>query len=87
MPTYEYHCDNCAENFDVVQSFTDDPLTECPTCGSPVREGVRQRGHRVQGQRLLQDRQPFRHRNRVGAQRVVLDSDFGRFRLWKGHRA
>ena len=38
VPTYEYRCDNCAENFDFVQSFTDDPLTECPTCGSPVRK-------------------------------------------------
>ncbi len=38
MPTYEYRCDSCAKNFDVVQSFTDDPLTECPTCGSPVRK-------------------------------------------------
>ena len=38
MPTYEYRCDNCATNFDFVQSFTDDPLTECPTCGSPVRK-------------------------------------------------
>jgi len=38
VPTYEYRCDNCAKNFDVVQSFTDDPLTECPTCGSPVRK-------------------------------------------------
>ena len=38
MPTYEYHCDTCAQNFDVVQSFTDDPLTACPTCGSPVRK-------------------------------------------------
>ena len=38
MPTYEYRCDTCAKNFDVVQSFTDDPLSECPTCGSPVRK-------------------------------------------------
>ena len=38
MPTYEYHCDSCAKNFDVVQSFQDDPLTSCPTCGSPVRK-------------------------------------------------
>jgi putative FmdB family regulatory protein len=38
LPTYEYHCDSCDENFDVVQSFTDDPLTTCPTCGSPVRK-------------------------------------------------
>ena len=38
MPTYEYHCDSCDQNFDVVQSFHDDPLTSCPTCGSPVRK-------------------------------------------------
>ena len=38
MPTYEYHCATCDRSFDVVQSFTDDPLTSCPTCGSPVRK-------------------------------------------------
>lgn len=38
MPTYEYRCDHCAQNFDIVQSFSDDPLTECPTCGGPVRK-------------------------------------------------
>ncbi len=38
MPTYEYHCDSCDRNFDVVQSFHDDPLEACPTCGSPVRK-------------------------------------------------
>jgi putative FmdB family regulatory protein len=38
LPTYEYHCDSCDKNFDVVQSFHDDALTECPTCGSPVRK-------------------------------------------------
>jgi len=38
LPTYEYRCDSCDRNFDVVQSFHDDPLTSCPTCGSPVRK-------------------------------------------------
>ena len=38
MPTYEYRCDHCNRNFDVVQSFQDDPLTRCPTCDSPVRK-------------------------------------------------
>ncbi len=38
LPTYEYRCDSCEKNFDVVQSFHDDPLTACPTCGSPVRK-------------------------------------------------
>lgn len=38
MPTYEYRCDSCDRNFDIVQSFHDEPLTACPTCGSPVRK-------------------------------------------------
>ncbi len=38
MPTYEYRCEACDRTFDVVQSFHDDPLTSCPTCGSPVRK-------------------------------------------------
>jgi putative FmdB family regulatory protein len=38
LPTYEYHCDSCDRNFDAVQSFHDEPLEACPTCGSPVRK-------------------------------------------------
>jgi putative FmdB family regulatory protein len=38
VPTYEYRCDQCGKNFDVVQSFHDDPLTNCPTCGAPVKK-------------------------------------------------
>ena len=33
MPTYEYRCNSCGEHLDVVQSFSDEPLTECPNCG------------------------------------------------------
>ncbi|MHB1711608.1 MAG: FmdB family zinc ribbon protein [Acidimicrobiales bacterium] len=38
MPTYEYRCADCDKTFDVVQAFHDDALTECPTCGNPVRK-------------------------------------------------
>ena len=34
MPTYEYRCQSCGEHLEVVQSFTDDALTDCPTCGA-----------------------------------------------------
>lgn len=33
MPTYEYKCKSCGHQFDIVQAFTDDALTECPSCG------------------------------------------------------
>jgi putative FmdB family regulatory protein len=30
MPTYEYSCEKCDHQFDVVQSIKDKPLTVCP---------------------------------------------------------
>jgi putative FmdB family regulatory protein len=38
MPTYEYRCRNCGQPLEVVQSFTDHPLTECPACGGELRK-------------------------------------------------
>ena len=38
MPTYEYRCTNCEEHLEVVQSFSDDPLTKCPNCGGKLRK-------------------------------------------------
>jgi putative FmdB family regulatory protein len=38
MPTYEYRCRECGETLDVVQSFTDDPLTECPACEGQLKK-------------------------------------------------
>jgi len=38
MPTYEYACTECGRHLEVVQSFSDDPLTTCPTCGAPLRK-------------------------------------------------
>lgn len=32
MPTYQYVCDACGEFMEAVQSFSDDPLTQCPAC-------------------------------------------------------
>lgn len=38
MPTYEYRCVSCGQHVEVVQSFSDDPLTECGLCGGPLRK-------------------------------------------------
>ena len=38
MPKYEYACKSCGERLEVVQSFTDAPLTECPSCGGVLRK-------------------------------------------------
>ena len=38
MPTYEYACKDCGEHLEVVQSFKDDALTECPSCTGELRK-------------------------------------------------
>ncbi len=30
MPTYEYHCQKCDQNFEAFQSMRDKPFTQCP---------------------------------------------------------
>jgi putative FmdB family regulatory protein len=38
VPTYQYRCTACGEPLEAVQSFDDDPLSECPSCGGPLRK-------------------------------------------------
>lgn len=38
MPTYEYQCKDCDADLEVVQAFTDDALTECPSCGGSLKK-------------------------------------------------
>lgn len=40
MPTYEYRCKSCGHQFDIVQAFTDDALTDCPACGAAALKKV-----------------------------------------------
>lgn len=32
MPTYEYMCDSCKKQQEIVQKASDKPLTVCPIC-------------------------------------------------------
>ena len=38
MPTYQYACTECGHDFEAVQSFSDDSLTECPACQGRLRK-------------------------------------------------
>lgn len=38
MPTYQYACTACGHELEAVQSFSDDPLTECPACQGRLRK-------------------------------------------------
>ena len=38
MPTYQYRCTSCDTDLEVVQKFTDDPLSDCPDCDGNLRK-------------------------------------------------
>ena len=38
MPTYQYACTACGHQLEAVQSFAEDPLTECPSCAGRLRK-------------------------------------------------
>jgi|WetSurMetagenome_2_1015567.scaffolds.fasta_scaffold263999_2 putative FmdB family regulatory protein len=36
MPTYHYKCKSCKEEFEELQSISEDLLVDCPFCGKPA---------------------------------------------------
>lgn len=34
MPIYEYACEKCGENTEIIKKITDPPSTQCPKCQS-----------------------------------------------------
>ena len=36
--TYQYACNACDHAFEAFQTFSEDPLTECPVCKGEVRK-------------------------------------------------
>ena len=38
MPLYEYECGACGHRFEIIQKFSDVPITECPECRGRLRK-------------------------------------------------
>jgi putative FmdB family regulatory protein len=36
MPIYEYRCNSCERIIEVLQKFSDKPLTRCPSCSGRI---------------------------------------------------
>ena len=49
MPTYEYSCDKCLQNFEVFQKFSEKPLRKHPECGGKVVKVFHPRGVTFKG--------------------------------------
>ena len=49
MPLYEYKCSKCGEKFEVIQKFSDAPLTVHEACGGTVERLISLSGFSLKG--------------------------------------
>ena len=40
MPIYEYRCEDCGHRIEIIQKFSDPPLTECSRCKGPLSKVI-----------------------------------------------
>jgi putative FmdB family regulatory protein len=40
MPIYEYQCTKCGHEFEVMQKFSDKPVSKCPECTGEVKKVI-----------------------------------------------
>lgn len=50
MPIYEYQCEACSHEMEVLQKLNDDKLTDCPMCEAPkLQKKISAAGFRLKG--------------------------------------
>ena len=50
MPIYEYQCQSCGHQFDVIQKVSDEKLTICPKCNKKkLKKLVTSAGFKLKG--------------------------------------
>lgn len=49
MPLYEYECPKCEKILEVIQKFSDPPISSCPTCGGSVSKLLSKTSFQLKG--------------------------------------
>ena len=50
MPIYEYRCESCNHELEVVQKIRDEPLVKCPACANDtLKKIISAAGFRLKG--------------------------------------
>ncbi len=50
MPIYEYRCNGCDHEMEIIQKMSDDPMKDCPVCKeSELRKLISAAGFRLKG--------------------------------------
>ena len=88
MPTYEYACKSCGQHLEVVQSFLDDALTECPACGGTLRKVFGNIGITFKGSGFYRtDNRSDGHKSKVSSSETRNGASAGGTKATKGEGA
>jgi putative FmdB family regulatory protein len=49
MPIYEYRCEKCGNQFEIIQKFSDRPLKACPSCKGKLTKLISQTAFQLKG--------------------------------------
>lgn len=49
MPIYEYQCEKCGQTAEVLQKFSDAPLSQCPGCGGEMHKLMSMNSFQLKG--------------------------------------
>ena len=49
MPIYEYRCEKCGNQFEVIQKFSDEPLKKCSSCKGRLTKLISQTSFQLKG--------------------------------------
>jgi len=50
MPIYEYRCDGCGHDMELIQRMSDDPMKDCPVCKeSKLKKIISAAGFQLKG--------------------------------------
>jgi len=49
MPIYEYKCTKCGKEFEVIQKFSDKPVSKCIHCSGKVEKLISQSSFHLKG--------------------------------------
>jgi putative FmdB family regulatory protein len=68
MPIYEYQCEHCGRQFEVMQRMTEPLLSTCERCGGPVRRLISQTSFVLKGSGWYVTDYPSESRKKAMAQ-------------------
>jgi len=49
MPIYEYECQGCKKNFEIMQSMSEKPMATCPECSGEMKKLISSSSFQLKG--------------------------------------